>query len=170
VLLACAALLFSPSLFAQSKEGKAGGLTGQDLKYFRELAQGNMAEVETGKLAQKKAASDDVRKFAQQMVEDHGRMLEEQQDLAKKKGVQMPKSLTREHQAQLKKLEKASGDQFDRAYMSDMVKDHEKDLKLVQQAAKNAKDPDFKAAVEKAAPVIDKHLEMARQIADKKSK
>jgi putative membrane protein len=171
-LIACAALAFSPSLFAQSKDGKEdgkGALAGQDLKYFRQLAQGNIAEVELGKLAEKQAASDEVKKFARQMVDDHGKMLEEQQQLAKQKSVQTPRGPGRQHRAELRKLEKLSGEQFDRAYMNDMVKDHEKDLKLVQEAQHNVKDPELKAALEKSAPVIQKHLEMAKQIAGKQS-
>jgi predicted outer membrane protein len=177
-LLACAALAASSSLFAQSEkkdasaktEQKKGGLAGQDRKYFQEIAQANLAEIETGKLAQKKASSEEVKKFAQHMVADHGKMLQEQQTLAKSKGVSMPKQPKREHQAALKKLEGASGEQFDRAYMDQMVKDHEKTLKLVQETAKKAKDPDLKQAAEKAVPEVQKHLDMAKQIAEKKSK
>jgi putative membrane protein len=176
-LLASMALVATPLSFGQStdrkdasakSEPKKNALPRQDRRYFRALAQGNMAEVEAGEIAQKNASSEEVKKFARQMVEDHGKMLEEQQGLAKKKGVAMPKDAGKEHRTQLRKLAKLSGEQFDRAYMDDMVKDHEKDLKLVQEAQKNAKDPELKAAVEKAAPVIQKHLEMAKQISSRR--
>ena len=175
---ACAALAASPSLFAQSSEKKdasakteqkKGGLAGQDRKYFQEIAQANLAEIETGKLAQQKASAEEVKKFAQHMVEDHGKMLQEQQTMAKSKGVSLPKQPKKEHQAALKKLQGASGAQFDRAYMDQMVKDHQKTLNLVQEAAKNAKDPQLKQAAEKAVAEVQKHLEMAKQIAEKKS-
>ena len=48
-----------------------------------------------------------------------------------------------------------------------MVKDHEDALKLAKEAASEAKDPDVKALAEKATPHIQKHLEMARQLAGK---
>jgi putative membrane protein len=179
-VLASATLAASPLVFAQSKDSskdasaktqqKKGGLAGKDRKYFQDIAEANMAEVETGKLAQNKASSDDVKKFAAHMVEDHGKMLDEQQTMAKSKGVQLPKQPKKAHQAALKKLEGASGERFDRAYMDQMVKDHEKTLKLVQETAKNAKDPELKQAAEKAAPEVEKHLEMAKQISDKKGK
>ena len=47
------------------------------------------------------------------------------------------------------------------------MKDHEKSLKQVREAAKNAKDPELKAMAEKAAPVIEKHLQMAKQLSDR---
>jgi putative membrane protein len=100
-VLASATLAASPLVFAQSKDSskdasaktqqKKGGLAGKDRKYFRDIAEANMAEVQTGKLAQNKASSDDVKKFAAHMVEDHGKMLSEQQTMAKSKGVQLPK-------------------------------------------------------------------------------
>jgi putative membrane protein len=178
-LLISAALTASPSLLAQSKdtkdasaktEQKKGGLTGKDRKYFQDIAQANMAEVETGKLAQSKASSEEVKKYASHMIEDHGQMLEEQQAMAKAKGMQLPKQPKKEHQSALKKLEGMSGQEFDRAYMEQMVKDHDKTLKLVRETAKNAKDPELKQAAEKAAPDVEKHLAMAKQIAGDKGK
>jgi putative membrane protein len=49
--------------------------------------------------------------------------------------------------------------------MSEMVKDHQKDLKAMQKAAKHAKDPEVKAYAETTASVIKEHLDMARQVA-----
>src|SRR5688500_5349264 len=175
-VITCSALLASPTLMAQTKdsthasaktEQKKGGLSGQDRKYFQEMAQANMAEVQTGKLAQQKASSEEVKKFAEHMVQDHGKLLQEQQSMAKTKGVSLPKQPKKEHQSALKKLQGASGSEFDRMYMEQMVKDHEKTLKTLQDAAKNAKDPEVRQAAEKAAPNVQKHLEMAKEIAGK---
>lgn len=151
------------------RQDKAGSLAKQDQQYFRDMAQASLAEVETGKLAQQQASNEQVKEFAEHMVKDHGRMMEEQEQMAGDKGLQMPKQPNKEHQAALKKLENAKGEQFDRAYMSQMVKDHEKTLKLVREASKNAKDPELKAMAQKAAPDIEKHLQMAKQLSDRAS-
>ena len=178
VLAACAAFAAAPGVLAQSKEGKdsssrgtqkKSGLAGEDRRFFRELAEANLAEIETGKLAQKKAASDEVKKFAQHMVEDHGKMLDEQRTMAKSMGVSLPRQPKKEQQSALKKLEDQSAEKFDRAYMEQMVKDHEKALKLAQDAAKNAKDAQLKQAAGKAVPEVRKHLDMAKEIAAKRS-
>jgi putative membrane protein len=174
-LVACAALAGSPSIFAQSagKDASAktaqkkGGLTGEDRKYFQDMAQANMAEVQTGKLAQQKAQSEEVKEFARHMVEDHGKLLQESRAMAKAKGVALPKDLKKEHQSAMKELKSASGEAFDRAYMEQMVKDHEKTLKLLQEVQKNAKDPALRQAAEKAAPEVEKHLDKAKEIAGK---
>ena len=176
-LAACAALCASSTAFAQSKETKdssaraehkKSSLDRADRRHFREIAQANMAEVQAGKLAQQKASSGEVKKFAQHMVEDHGKRLKEQETMAQSKGVSLPKEPGKAEKSALKKLQSASGEQFDRSYMQQMVKDHEKALKLVQDTAKSAKDPELKQAAEQAAPEVEKHLEMAKEIAGKK--
>ncbi|HEX2199528.1 MAG TPA: DUF4142 domain-containing protein [Burkholderiales bacterium] len=151
------------------KGDKGGSLAKQDQQYFRDMAQANLAEVETGKLAQQQASNEQVKEYAEHMVKDHGQMMQEQEQMASAKGLQMPKQPKKEHQAALKKLQNAKGEQFDRAYMSQMVKDHEKTLKLVREASKNAKDPELKAMAQKAEPDIEKHLQMAKQLSDRAS-
>jgi putative membrane protein len=163
------ALAGSPVAQEAKKEQAAkkdrAGLQGQDAKYVREIAQANIAEVRAGKLGASKAASDEVKKFAQHMVDDHSKQLAEVRNMAKAKGMQLPSTPAKKHQDAMKKLESASGAEFDKAFMTQMVKDHEEALKLVQDTSKNAKDKELKAAAEKATPVIQKHLEMAKSVA-----
>jgi putative membrane protein len=163
--LAFSTLLFaalSVPVFAQQQKPPA-----QDAKSIQELAEANMAEVEAGKVAAQKAKSEDVKKFAQHMVDDHGKMLQEVRQLAESKGVKLPSAPNAKHQAVMKKLESASADRFDRAYMQAMVNDHRETLKKVENVARNGKDPEVKAAAEKALPNIKEHLQMAQQIAAK---
>jgi putative membrane protein len=178
VLAALTLAAASPAVLAQSKQSsdkqssrsqKEGSLAKDDQKRFRDMAQANMAEVQAGKLAQQQARSDEVKKFGEHMVEDHGKMLDEQQQMAQSKGLEMPKQPNKEQQSAMKKLQSAKDGQFDKAFMSQMVKDHEKSLKLARDAAKNAKDPELKAMAQKAEPDIQKHLQMAKQLSDQAS-
>lgn len=138
------------------------GMSQEDMRRFTSIAQANMAEIELGKLAQEKAKSREVKDFGKHMVEDHGAKLDENKQLAEKKGAKLPQAPNKEQQAAKSKLEKLSGADFDRAYSKQMVDDHQKTLKLVQDTAKNAKNPELKAAAEKAAPGVEKHLQMAK--------
>ena len=144
----------------KSEKGEARG----DAKHLKELAQANMAEVEAGKLAAQKAQNADVKKFAQQMVDDHSKQLEEIRKLAQAKGVELPSAPDSKHQRAMKKLESTSPDKFDHEYMQQMVKDHRDALKLAQRTAKGAKDSELKSSAEEATPEIEKHLQMARQL------
>ena len=170
VAVAAAALVAymqSPAAQEAKKEVKKekAALQKQDSKMMRDIAQADLAEVQAGKLAASKASSAEVKKFAQHMVDDHGKHLSEARAMAKTKGLQLPSAPAKKHQQAMKKLESASGAEFDKVFMQQMVKDHEDGLKLVQNTAKNAKDPQLKADAEKTAPVIEKHLEEAKRIA-----
>ena len=151
---AAAALLAAGPVAAQSR----------DAKEVKELAIANMAEIEAGKLALEKAQDPKVKEFAQHMVDDHTKMLDEVKQLAQSKNVELPSAPDAKHQKLMKKLQGLSGEKFDREYMQAMVKDHRDSLKLAQRTAKGAKDEQLKSAAQKAAPEIQDHLKMAQDI------
>jgi putative membrane protein len=103
-----------------------------------------------------------VKKFAEHMVEDHAKMLQEHQTLAKSKGVALPKQPKKEHQAALKKLEALRAPSSTAPTCSRWWKTT-KNLEA-------SKDPDLKKAAEKAVAEVQKHLDMAKEIAEKKTK
>jgi putative membrane protein len=156
--LACALAIATPLAFAQKTDK-------QDAGALRAMLQANMAEVEAGKLASQKAQSPEVKQFAQKMIEDHSKKLEDLKSLAQTKGVEVPKAPAAKQQAAMKKLQGVSGEEFDRAYMAQMVKDHGEVLQRTRKIAREAKDGDLKAAAQKSAPGTEEHLKMARQLA-----
>jgi putative membrane protein len=167
-LLSAALAAFLVAALPAVAQNKSGGKDArpakQDMQAIQKIAQANMAEVETGKVALEKASSGEVKKFAQHMVDDHGKMLQETQQMAQSMGMKVPAAPDAKHQAALKMLQGLSGDQFDRRYMNQMVKDHEDTLKLLKKTSTGAKDPDLKAAAQKAAPDVQEHLKMAKEI------
>lgn len=166
ITAAAIAAFLAFSVQAQDKSAKRdkAQMSKQDRQALSRLAQGDMAEVAAGKVAAEKAASPEVKKFGEHMVEEHTQMLEEGKKVAEAKGVKPPASADKKHQAALKKLESLSGEQFDRQFMAQMVKDHEDALKLAEKTAKDAKDPQLKAHAQKGAPHIKEHLAQARKL------
>lgn len=139
-----------------------GSLAGADRNFVLEAAKGGMAEVELGNLAKDKAQNPDVKSFAQRMVDDHGKANDQLKSIASSKGVQLPTSLDKSAQSEKDKLNKLSGANFDREYMSHMVKDHKKDVKEFEKQAKNAKDSDVKNFAAQTLPTLQEHLKMAQ--------
>lgn len=141
-------------------------LTAADRKAIMDMGMSNMAEVEMGKLAQSKSQSAEVKEFAGKMVEDHGKALGEVQTLAQSKGVTLPTELDAKHKAMATRLDKLSGDSFDKTYVKqDGVGAHKETLAKLQKASKAAKDADVKAQVDKTIPVVQEHLKHAEQLA-----
>ncbi|PWT92054.1 MAG: DUF305 domain-containing protein [Blastocatellia bacterium] len=135
-----------------------------DQDFVNEAAQGGMAEVELGRLAAQKGLSPDVKRFGQRMVTDHSNANTELKQLATRKAITLPTTVSTEQKDELTKLSKLSGAEFDREYMSLMVEDHDKDVAAFQSQAQGASDADIKAWAAKTLPVLKEHQNMAHEI------
>jgi putative membrane protein len=136
-----------------------------DTKFMKEAAEGGMAEVALGQLAVEKASSSDVKKFGQRMVDDHGKANDDLKQLASQKNVDLPQDLNAKDKATKASLEKLSGQQFDQAYMKDMLKDHKKDIADFRRESRSARDPDVKKFASQTLPTLEEHLKQAESIA-----
>src|SRR5579864_3651439 len=99
-----------------------------DKTFIKKAAEGGLAEVELGKLATEKASNEEVKKFGQRMVDDHSKANDQLKDVAAQKHIDLPTEPSARDKATKARLEKLSGEEFDRAYMRDMVKDHKADV------------------------------------------
>ena len=157
---------------AQAGETDASGskLDAMDRHFIRKAGEGGLAEVELGKLATEKGQSDEVKKFGQRMVDDHSKANDQLKQLAESKGVKLPTDLSAKDKATKARLEKLSGEKFDRAYMNDMVQDHTKDVTEFKKESTSAKDSDVKSFASQTLPTLQDHLKEARSIAPKERK
>jgi putative membrane protein len=147
----------------------AGALSKADQKILMDIAQGNMAEIEIAKLAQTKSQNEQVKTFAQQMIDDHTKAQSEVQQLVSAKGVTLPTGLDKKHKALVDKLGALSGDAFDKLYLAQGgVADHKKMHAMLAAAQSKAKDPDVKALAARMLPTVDQHLKAARQLGSAK--
>jgi putative membrane protein len=98
-------------------------------------------------------------------IDDHGQALSKVQALAQARGVTLPTELDAKHKAMSAKLEKLSGDAFDKAYMANAgVKDHKDTKSKLASDAKKIKDADVKALADQHMPVVEQHLKSAEQM------
>src|SRR5437899_6655685 len=121
-------MTFAVTATIASAQNTANRMGSPDNTWMTKAAQGGMAEVELGKLAQTQGSSDAVKQFGQRMVDDHTKANEELTRIAADKGITLPSGLDAKNQATKDRLSKLSGKDFDRAYMEDMVKDHRGDV------------------------------------------
>jgi len=159
---------------ATSTSGQAasGGksMSRSDTELMRELAYANLAEIEAAKIAQNKSQNEQVKNFAQRMMDDHSQALQQLQQLAQQKGVTLPTEPDAKHKAEAKKLSSLSGDKFDKQYVSQGgLVDHRDTHRLLTRVQDRATDSDLKALASKMQPVVDQHLTMAQGIASGKS-
>jgi putative membrane protein len=144
---------------------KSAGTTMADTTFVKKAAQGGLAEVELGQLATQKATNEEVKKFGQRMVDDHSKANDQLKQVAEQEHINLPTQPSAKDKATKARLEKLSGEQFDRAYMADMVKDHRTDVAEFAHESKVGKDPAVKSFAEQTLPTLREHLKQAEQIA-----
>lgn len=135
-----------------------------DKKFVKEAALGGMSEVELGKLAVQKSSSEDVKQFAQKMVDDHTKANDQLKQIASKENIPVPDSLDSKHQSRIDKLSKLSGEDFDKAYAKDQLKDHQSDVRDFSAEAQGGADPNVKAFAASTLPTLQQHLELAKNL------
>lgn len=150
-----------------SKKSTPGAVNGADREFMLKAAQGGMMEVRLGEMAAERASNQEVKQFGQRMATDHGKANNELKDLAARKNVTLPAEVEAKHKATHDRLMKLSGAAFDREYMREMVKDHDKDVALFEKAAQSSRDTELKNWAAQTLPTLREHQKMARDIASK---
>jgi len=110
-------------------------------KFVEKAAIANMAEIQLGQLAAERAQSAEVKEFAQMMVDEHTKALDELKQAAAAANATVPTALDEKHQKTQAKLSSLNGDAFDREYMKAMVKAHKDAANLLKKEAKEAGAP-----------------------------
>ena len=158
-----ATLLLAIATFASA--ASAADLSAKDKTFVSKAAQGGMTEVALGKIAEKNAASADVKAFGAMMVTDHTKAGDELKAVAAKIGATVPAKLNKKHQEMVDEMTSMSGAAFDKHYVAGMVKDHEKTIADFEMEAKDGENADLKAFAEKTLPTLKMHLEKIQAIA-----
>lgn len=140
------------------------GAKADDKTFMKKAAEGGLAEVQLGQLAQQNGQSQAVKDFGQRMVTDHTKANDQLKQVASQKGVTLPTSPNAHDQAEYNKLQKMNGEAFDKAYSKMMVMDHKKDISEFKHEANSGSDPDVKNFASQTLPTLQEHLQMAEQM------
>jgi putative membrane protein len=137
---------------------------------LRQLHAANQEEIDLGKLALDKAQNADVKKFAQDMVNDHTAADSKLTSLAKRMNIDLSMSpmdpvqkAMSEASDECKKALKSDASPFDVAYFAPQVDKHNFALKLIDEGKKTASG-DVKSLLEEMRPTVEGHLDHAKNI------
>ena len=162
--------------------GTAGeAVSNADKDFAEKTMVGNMAEVELGQMAARRALRAEVKSFADMMVRDHTMASGELRQIATSHGILVPTQLDEKHQELRNRLMGLNGAAFEREYMNAMVQGHEDMADLLQTRANEDRFGDDKGAVRpersdnpveaslnawaaKALPTVRHHLDEAKRV------
>jgi putative membrane protein len=139
------------------------------------LDEANKADSSAGAFALPKASDKDVKAFAKMMMGEHHALRVQGLALAKKLKVtpEAPADdpVKTAGSSEMAALQSAgTGAAFDRAYIDQEVTIHKAVIDLANKAHSEAQSPELKALIEKATPVIQKHLDRAETLQQKLGK
>jgi len=141
-----------------------------DATFVQKAASGNRREIHLGKLAAERASNAEVKSFAERMVKDHQKAQKDLEHAVKSASLTMPHREKGEHDKEHSKFEKLKGADFDSAYMTCMVEDHEKAAALYEKATKEVKNAELRKYAASTLPVVREHLKMAKEISGRLSR
>jgi putative membrane protein len=138
-----------------------------DSKFIHEMSSENLLEIRLGQMARQKASNSEVKDFGQRMVTDHTKLQDQWTTMASKNGLKFKPGLGRKHGQKVDRLEKLSGKEFDRAYMTTMIQDQKDDVDYLQNESKAAHSTPVRDLVGSILPTFEQHLTLAKQVGSK---
>lgn len=149
----------------EQRRGIRGSMENRmDRMFVDKAAKDGMWEVQLSQLALQKATSEDVKRVAKMMIDDHTKANNQLMELAKQQAVPLStQEAVEDNQKRLNKFTRMEGAEFEREYMAQLVKDHQKDIKLFEKHAKNSQNEAFKTFAQQQLPVLRHHLEVVQK-------
>jgi len=133
-------------------------------EFVNRATMSNMFEIQTSQPADQNASTDDVKDFAQRMINDHATATVALQTIASSKNMPITTSLTEEKQAIQSRLAGETGVAFDKDYVKVQIDAHNEAISLFEQAADDLDDVELKAYAQATLPVLRQHLQMAQDL------
>jgi putative membrane protein len=144
----------------------AGWVDGNIIHY---VIVGDSMEVELARLAETRAASAEVRDFARMLLTDHSAYLAEDLEMSKDEDLGRAASPTDYTLTRLttmwNELSGLNGSAFDRAFLRHIAMKHQSSIAAYRTLEPSARDDDLEKLLEDRVPLLERHLNRAREIA-----
>jgi len=139
--------------------------TAPDKLFVINTALGNQFEVQLAQAVQQKASSEQVKRIAQQLVQDHQQATDRLQSVAQKLSLQLPQGLTQMKQQELAIFTSLPADQMEKAFIGHMQVDHAKDVTEYRIKSQTAQDENVKQFAAAVLPKLEQHAAMIERAA-----
>jgi putative membrane protein len=133
-------------------------------QFVSQVAAENLLEVRLGEAARQRAMNPSVKQFAQRMVMDHTSMQKQWMAVARNNNIEFKADLSPRQVQQAGQLGTLKGAEFDRAYMSLMVQNHQEAVSNFQTQRNSNYPADMRQLIETGLPLLQEHLRTAQQI------
>ena len=135
-------------------------------QFVTKATNANMFEIQSSQLALDKSKNENVKQFAQMIIDDHKKAGSELKSVLSdaNANVKAPQTLDQEHAKKLDQLKSAAGTDFDKSYVQMQTDGHEQAVELFQSYSQNGDNPALKSWAGKTLPTLEKHMQKAEAI------
>jgi len=139
--------------------------------FVDEASAKGIAEIETSKLALDKSNAEDIKSFAQKMIDDHTKSNQKLAELAAQHDdLEISDEAMLMDKAKAMILKLRDGENFDKAYANNQVAAHEQTIELYREYVKDGENAELKKFAESTLKALEEHLQMAQKLASKHGK
>lgn len=131
----------------------------QDRIWMKTIHQGNMTEVQAGRLAERKGTAAAVKELGAMLLKEHTQFDTELVAAARRLGVELPGAVDAEQKEAVNALEDASREDFDQLLLSTLRKEHVAAIEATRTEIERGASPEVKALAQKTLPALERHLE-----------
>jgi len=136
--------------------------------FVRVAATSDLYEMEASRLAEQRSQNEQVKRFAQRMLRDHGKTTGELKNMLPQlqavSAQQMPTRLDQQHEALVQQLQGAQGAEFDRVFAQQQLQSHQAAVELFRAYAQSGDDSRLKQWASQTLPSLEEHLREAQQL------
>jgi putative membrane protein len=158
------ALLLSAGGGATSAAAQQAKSLSSDSLFILKAASVGLLQVKLAELAEKKGSSPAVVEFGKRMGTEYSKTNEEFKAAAKQAAFAAPVMLRQDQQI-LDRFKGTGRSSFDKAYMGEMVRQHNEEVKLFQQESASGRVQSLKQLASRMLPEIEQRLGLATQTA-----
>ncbi|MDQ3396335.1 MAG: DUF4142 domain-containing protein [Deinococcota bacterium] len=137
--------------------------TGDEL-FVTAVAQADAYEINSSQLALEHASSEEVRRFAELMVEHHTMTTEQLMELATQAGMAPVATVSPMHQLMIDYLAGLDGSEFDNAYVMQQFVVHQAAVTIFEIGARGTENEGVRAFASENLPVIQEHLQTVQEL------
>jgi len=132
--------------------------------FVQSAAKGGISEAHLAELAAKKAHDQKVKEFAEMLVRDHTAANQELKTIARDMNIRVADLSDSKAEQKHRDLNAKAGAEFDRAFIEETRRCHEKDIALFEAGKKVAKSQQLTAFIDKTLPVLRNHAEKLEEL------
>lgn len=130
-----------------------------DVDFITGAMRCSLAGIELGKLARQKGNNKRVKRFGMIMISGYAKINNKVKGIASARNISLPTIPAADRLNEISILSKKSGNEFDKAYISNMIADYKKEIPVFEDAAKNCADAEVKSLAVKTLPLLHAHFD-----------